>query len=191
MDSLAAKWDNKFTAQRCEDTNACDVLLQNQHLLPSDGVALDYACGLGANALLLARHNLDTNAWDISTVALKKLTTCAESRGLKICTLVRDVEKYPPAPDSFDVIVVSNFLHRPSFPRLVTALRRNGLFFYQTFIANKISELGPKNPDYLLATNELLRLCKGLEILVYREEGKQGNTTFGFRNQAMVVAKKN
>lgn len=165
------------------------MLVQNRHLLPASGTALDYACGLGANAVLLAESNLVTHAWDISTVAINKLHDYAHSLSLEISTSVRDVEKFPPEADSFDVIVVSNFLHRPSFSKVVAALRHGGLLYYQTFIANKVNEIGPSNPEFLLATNELLQLCKDLEILVYREEGLQGNTRTGFRNQAMVVAK--
>ena len=151
---------------------------------------MDYACGLGANALLLAERKFTTHAWDISKVALKKLDVYASSLGLTISTLERNVEINPPDPNSFDVIVVSNFLHRPSFVRVVAGLRRNGLLFYQTFTQHKVNDCGPMNPDFLLDTNELLQLCQGLEILVYREEGLQGDTGIGFRNQAMVVAKR-
>lgn len=190
MNELATKWDKKFAAQGCESTIACEVLVQNQHLLPANGKALDYACGLGANATLLTEHKLETQAWDISQVALEKLDDYATSRGLRISTQVRDVEVQPPAPHSFDVIVVANFLHRPSFPALVKAVRKNGLLFYQTFSVNKVDEIGPANPNFLLTSNELLQLCGGLEVLVYREEGVQGDISSGFRNQAMLVAKK-
>ena len=189
LNELAAKWDKIFAAQNCNALNASDVLVQHRHLLPSSGTALDYASGLGANAVLLAESNLTTQAWDISAVALKKLDEYANSLNLDISTTVRDVEKFPPEPGSFDVIVVANFLHRPSFSSVVAALRHGGLLFYQTFTANKVNQIGPTNPKFLLTTNELLHLCKGLEILVYREEGLQGETQAGFRNQAMVVAK--
>lgn len=190
MNELAAKWDKKFATQSCNALNACEVLLQNRHLLPVSGTGLDYACGLGANAVLLAESNLITHAWDISTVAIKKLDDYAKSLSLNISTLVRDIEKSPPEPNSFDVIVVANFLHRSSFSDLKNALCPGGLLFYQTFITNKVNEIGPSNPDFLLANNELLRLCEGMEVLVYREEGVQGNTNSGFRDQAMVVAKR-
>ena len=190
LGELAKKWDKKFSALTCESAVACDVLVQNQHLLPANGKALDYACGLGANATLLAEHKLETQAWDISLVALDKLDGYANSRGLKILTQKRNVETQPPAPNTFDVIVVANFLHRPSFPALVKAMRKNGLLFYQTFSVNKVDEIGPSNPNFLLTSNELLHLCGALEVLVYREEGVQGDTSLGFRNQAMLVARK-
>lgn len=190
MNEIAVKWNKIFAEQACDTAPGSDVLMQNRHLLPASGIALDYACGLGANAISLAQHNLETHAWDISDVALNKLNQYAKLRDLKIVTLVKDVEAQPPAPNSFDVIVVSNFLHRPSFPDLINALHHEGLLFYQTFITNKVNEIGPSNPDFLLASNELLHLCQGLEILVYREEGVQGDTNSGFRDQAMIVAKK-
>ena len=189
MSELAAKWNKKFAEHTCEATAACDVLADNQHLLPTNAKALDFACGLGGNAVLLAELELETHAWDISRVALDKLDHYAKVRKLNISTYERDVEIYPPEPHSFDVIVVSNFLHRPSFSKLIKALRKDGLLFYQTFTANKVTDIGPTNPDFLLGKNELLELCIELEILVYREEGMQGNTASGFRNQAMIVAK--
>ena len=51
-------------------------------------------------------------------------------------------------------------------------------------------ETGPSNPKFLLDKNELLHLCKDLEILVYREEGTTGCITQGWRNAAMIIAKK-
>ena len=190
MNELTGKWNKKYAEQCCEDQFACEVLSLNLHLLPAQGVALDYACGLGANALLLAKHKLTTHAWDISTVALDKLNQFAQSQGASVSTRVCDLESQPPEPDSFDVVVVSNYLHRPSFPQLKESLRKQAVLFYQTFIVDKDSTIGPSNPDFLLRSNELLQLCSGLKILVYREEGLQGNVQQGFRNQAMVVAKR-
>ena len=51
-------------------------------------------------------------------------------------------------------------------------------------------ELGPSNPNFLLNKNELLHLCAGMEVLVYREEGTNGCIAEGWRNKAMIVAKK-
>ena len=190
MNKTVEKWDKNFAHQSCEATSACEVLAQNTHLLPTKGKALDYACGLGGNALLLAQNHLNTHAWDISQVALDKLQHFASASGLTISVNTRDVEKQPPAYQSFDVVAVSNFLHRPTFSMLLDSIRPSGLLFYQTFIVDKASDVGPSNPDYLLKPNELIKLCAGLRVLVYREEGMQGNTELGWRNQAMIVARK-
>ncbi len=190
MNDLTEKWNKQYAVASVEIIPPSDVLEQNVHLLPASGKALDYACGLGGNALLLAEKKLETHAWDISQVALTALDQRAKSRKLELITEVRDVETCPPETSSFDVIVVSRFLHRPSFPALLSAIREGGLLFYQTFIRDKINSSGPNNPDYLLRSNELLTLCNTLNVLVYREEGKQGEINAGWRNQAMIVARK-
>lgn len=187
---MNAKWDEKYEQSAKQDINACRVLKENSHLLPKNGIALDYAAGLGGNALLLSECKLISHAWDISLVALNKLKQGADELKLSVITEVRDVEVNPPEAEKFDVIVGSNFLHRPTFADLITALHPGGLLFYQTFTQEKVSQQGPFNPDYLLKKNELLSLCSSLEILVYREEGVCGELKKGWRNQAMVVARK-
>ena len=187
---LKDKWDKTFSQSENKNTVANEVLQQNAHLLPAFGAALDLACGLGGNALLLAQAGLETHAWDISGVALAKLQASAQGAGLKILTQTRDVEINPPAPDCFDVIVVGHFLYRPGFDALLAALKMNGLLFYQTFTREKVSQSGPSNPDYLLGKNELLDLCRDMKILVYREENKQGDISRGWRDRAMLVAQK-
>jgi len=182
-------WDQRYqTAEHAGD--ACEVLLRYQHLLPSEGKSLDLASGLGANALLLAKRGLESHAWDSSAVALQKLQQFASQQALSVQTLQRDVEAQPPEVQSFDVIVVSHFLHRPSFPQLLDALKPGGLLYYQTFIADKPDGIGPSNPAFVLQPNELLRHASSLGVLAYHEEGQVGDTTQGFRHQAMLVAHK-
>lgn len=163
-------------------------MAENSHLLPTTGSALDLACGLGANALLLARYGLETHAWDSSPVAIERLRQAAQTQDLAISAEIRDVERHPPPADTFDVIVVSRFLCRALAPLLLRALKPGGLLFYQTFVRDKAPDIGPSNPDYLLEPNELLALFADLRLAVYREEARLGDTCRGFRNEAMLVA---
>src|SRR5712691_6619419 len=112
--------------------HAARVLWENQHLLPATGRALDLACGLGGNALLLATHGLETWAWDISDIAVARAQAAAQERGVTLHAEVRDVVACPPCAASFDVIVVSRFLKRDLAPALIQALRLAGLLLYQT-----------------------------------------------------------
>jgi len=164
------------------------VLTENTHLLPNQGRALDLACGLGGNAMFMARQGLQVLGWDYSQVAIEQLKQFAEHQHVKLQAEVRDVVAEPPAPQSFDVIVVSRFLDRSIIPELINALKPGGLVFYQTFIQEKVIDIGPGNPDYLLKPNALLELFSSLRILVYREEGLVGNVEQGFRNEALLVA---
>ena len=182
-------WNQRYRNTAIEQRPA-QVLLQHLHLLPITGRVLDLACGLGANALLLARHGLQTWAWDISPVAIARLNNAARAAGFVIQTEVRDVTVRPPQPDCFDVIVVSHFLERSLANALQAALCPGGLLFYQTFTKSRVDETGPSNPDFRLDDNELLSLFGGLKLRVYREEGLLGDLHLGFRNEAMLVAQK-
>jgi len=181
-------WEARY-ANTCESApQAAPVLRQHAYLLPPEGDALDVACGRGGNALLLAERGLRVTAWDISSHAIKALIAGAERRGLPLNAQVRDVEARPPAPNSFDAITVSRFLARELCPHLRAALRPQGVLYYQTFVRAKATQTGPANPEYLLDDNELLSLFAGMRILVYRDEGTQGDRQCGVRNEAWLVA---
>ncbi len=188
MSSDTDKWDARYRQAR--ESSPAQVLLDNRHLLPASGTALDVACGLGANALLLAEHGLTTHAWDNSSVAIDKLRGRAQAHGVSVEAAVRDVIAHPPGSESFDIIVVTRFLERGLAPQLTRALRVDGLLFYQTFTRTRVSDVGPSNPDYRLADGELLVMFSALQVLVYREEGKVGDISRGFRDEAMMVARK-
>lgn len=185
-----AKWDRIYSERQSAPPQPAEVLLQNYHLLPKQGVALDLACGLGANSVFLAKQGLVVHAWDISSVAIAQLAKLAQQGELQLDTQVRDVKSQPPQPDSVDVLVVTHFLVREMVTELMAALKPGGLLFYQTFCRDKVFAQGPGNPDYLLKDNELLQLFSGLKVRVYREESLLGDQTKGWRNQAMLVAEK-
>lgn len=186
---LHDKWDARYrTADVLGDP--AKVLTENAHLLPSTGQALDLACGLGAGAIMLARHGLSVDAWDISSVAIERLAEAAGSERLAIRSEVRDVEASPPEPAGYDVILVSHFLLRAMAGPLIDALKPGGLLFYQTYTRLSVSDHGPSNPAYRLADNELLELFSSLKLRFYREEGRLGDWRQGCRDIAMMVAEK-
>ena len=191
-DATRQCWDQRYSETLTGQPPAT-VLSAHLHLLPATGTALDLACGLGANALLLARQGLATWAWDISPVAITRLDEYARKAGLAIHTEIRNVVLRPPEPARFDVIVVSRFLERSLAPALQAALHPGGLLFYQTFTKTRTGEgeaTGPRNPDFLLDDNELLHLFKPLRVRFYREEGLPGDSSRGCRNEAMLIAQK-
>ena len=182
-----AKWDRIYSGAREAEPEPAVVLEESAHLLPSKGDALDLACGLGGNALFLARRGLTVSAWDISKVAVGRLASLAEKSGLPLEAEVRDVEAEPFPREAFDVVVVSRFLARPLAKAIIGSLKPGGLLFYQTYVREKLTSTGPSNPDYLLEENELLTLFSGLRVLVYREEGRFGDLSAGSRDEAFFV----
>ncbi|MEH6812069.1 MAG: methyltransferase domain-containing protein [Motiliproteus sp.] len=182
------KWDLRY--QHAQQPNQpAQVVTDNLHLLPSQGQALELACGLGGNALLLAAQGLRVEAWDSSAVAIAKLRSFA-NHNPRVDPRCIDLDQQQPAAVSYDVICVSAYLDRNICPHIEAALKPGGLLFYQTFTLEKVLESGPTNPDFLLQPGELLQLFRGLDTLVYREESSCGNLQLGLRNQAYLVARK-
>ncbi|MGA7802273.1 MAG: class I SAM-dependent methyltransferase, partial [Gammaproteobacteria bacterium] len=169
---------------------AAAVLVENRHLLPARGRALDLACGLGGNAMLLAASGLQTWAWDWSAAAIEAVRKSADEQGFALTAEVRDVVALAPEPERFDVVVVSRFLERALFQSLAATLRPGGLLFYQTFTRERVDGGGPSNPAFRLADNELLQAFGDLRLVVYREEGCLGDPARGLRNEAMLVAQR-
>ena len=152
-------------------------LTDHRHLLPATGDALDLASGSGRNAIWLAEQGFETLAVDRNATALDALNEEAKLRRLSLRSHVVDLENGQPflEPDSFDLIVVVHYLHRPLFPALVRALRPAGVLVYETFTRAQAARGKPTNPAFLLEAGELLTLVRPLRVLTSREgefEGK-------------------
>lgn len=161
-------------------------LAQHASLLPATGTALDVASGRGRNALWLAERGLSVVAVDRDAEVLAQLSQAARARELDLAVRLLDLETgVPDIPAaSFDVIVVTHYLHRPLFPWLVGALRPGGLVIYETFTRAQALRGKPSNPAFLLEPGELVTLVQPLVILAEREG------VFEDRDVASVVARK-
>ncbi len=189
-DVLREKWNQRH-GDPTHQPKAAEVFSQNRHLLSAHGQALDLACGLGGNALLMASAGLEVAAWDLSPVAIDRLKEFADARGLSnLKPEVRDLSLEPLPIDTFDVIVVSYFLERDLVPSLIASLRQGGLIYYQTFTCISVTDDGPSNQIYRLGDNELLKLFSPLAVRFYREENLLGDLSKGQRDVAMLVAEK-
>ena len=183
-----SKWDRIYEAAT-DVGDPARILTEFAHLLPVSGHALDLACGLGANALFLAQRGLHVSAWDASRVAITRLQAAADCQGVAVDSRLRDYERFPPEANSFDLLVVSNFLYRPILPDLRNSLRPGGLVIYTTHTVERPDFMGgPSNPDYLLQSGELLDMFCHFRIHAYREEGLLGDIRQGERGRASIVA---
>ena len=190
MDALIDKWNRIYSESDQGLYPAVQVLTENDFLLTTTGTALDLACGLGGNAIFLAERGLAVTAWDISIVAIDKLTTYAVQQGLNINACQQKITTDSFSECCFDVIVVSRFLDRTLSDAIIGALKPDGLLFYQTFTREKTSRKPPNNPDYLLTENELLELFSPLRVIFYRENALIGDQQRGLRNEAQFVGQK-
>jgi tellurite methyltransferase len=168
------------------ESQASDWLVSHATLLPSQGAALDVACGRGRNTFWLAARGFAVDAVDRNEEAIAAVRQGAAERGLAVRAEVRDLETTSPnlGASCYDVIVVVHYLHRPLFPRLLAALRPGGVLVYETFTRAQARRGRPTNPAFLLEPGELRVLTAGLVRLDDREG------TFGGRDVASIVARK-
>jgi 2-polyprenyl-3-methyl-5-hydroxy-6-metoxy-1,4-benzoquinol methylase len=187
MEALIDKWNQIYSQCEPDDLSATEVLKDNAFLLPKSGNALDLACGLGANAIFLAHHGLAVAAWDLSPVAIAKLTAHSRLQGLNISACEKNITSKSLEKSCYDIITVSRFLDRTLTDAIIAALKPDGLLFYQTYTKQKTFDQGPRNPAFLLKKNELLELFSPLTVIYYRENGRCGELMQGLRNEAQFI----
>ena len=178
------------------DSAPSRFVTQQLHRLPK-GRALDVACGSGRHTLYLASHGFEVEAIDRDAENIAKLAATVRQRHLTQVTvkqvdLERTTEERPEFPsDTYDVIVVCFYLHRPLFPWLIEALKPNGVLLYETFtIDNYVRHRHPRRWEFCLAQNELLRLTSSLRVLSYDEGEHEGGSGMGSVFTVQLVAQK-
>lgn len=132
------------------------------------GEVLDLACGSGRHAKWLAGRGHVVLAVDRDERSL------ALAAGQGITTMQADLESaedfvWPFAAQRFAAIVVTNYLHRPLFPHLLSSLAADGVLIYETFAAGNGQFGKPSNPHFLLQPGELLQLCAGLRVVAFED----------------------
>jgi SAM-dependent methyltransferase len=128
---------------------------------------LDLACGHGRNARFFARLGHPVHAVDRDAAALASLQGLPD-----VSILQADLENgpWPLAAQRFGCIVVTNYLHRPLFPAIISALADDGLLLYETFAAGNERFGKPSNPAFLLKPGELLEVVRGhLRVIAFED----------------------
>jgi hypothetical protein len=69
----------------------------------------------------------------------------------------------------FAAIVVTNYLHRPLFPRLAESLDEGGVLIYETFMVGNERYGRPSNPNFLLRPGELLEAFGTLTVAAFEQ----------------------
>ncbi len=151
------------------DLNPASFLVENLKLLPK-GKVLDLAMGEGRNALYLAGQGYAVEGVDRSPEAVKKALQLAKERRLKIKAEVGDLEKdYFLVADYYDLIICFNYLQRSLIPQIRAGLKMGGFVLYETYTIDQQRFGHPRNPDFLLLHEELLRLFAGFRVVLYHE----------------------
>ncbi len=126
-------------------------------LIP-DGRVLDLACGSGRHARLLAALGHAVLAVDRDEAALELLAEAGiETRVFDLEQADADqLSEWPLQPSSYSGVVVTNYLYRPLIDALLASVVPGGVLIYETFAQGNGQFGKPSNPDFLLASGELL-----------------------------------
>lgn len=143
-------------------TPASEWVQRFSHLLPAASGVLDLACGSGRHATFLAGLGHHVTGVDRDSEALARLPA-------HVTAVHADIENGPwPLPDqTFDAVVVTNYLWRALWPQLLASLRNGGVLLYETFAHGNAAYGKPSRPDFLLAPGELLQVCAGWQVVAY------------------------
>jgi len=137
------------------------------HLIAPGGSVLDVACGHGRHMQWLQAQGLKVVGVDRQAEAIAQVATWGEA-------ILADIENGPwPLPErQFDALVVTNYLWRPLWPRLLESLAPGGVLIYETFAMGQETIGKPSRPEFLLRPGELLTLCQSLRVVAF-EDGYQ------------------
>lgn len=125
--------------------------------------ALDLACGTGRNGLCLLASDIPVVFADRDSQNLEQIKRhltaqpCKRQREMSRFWQV-DLEipgTHPLAGETFGVIMVFRYLHRPLLEGIKKAVIPGGLVIYETFTVEQARIGRPRNPDFLLRPGEL------------------------------------
>ena len=142
-------------------------IARHARLVPKAGPVLDLAAGGGRHTRHFKGLGHPVTAVDRDVSGLADLGEDGQ-----ITVIAADLEGDAPWPlgeRRFAGIVVTNYLHRPLFPRIAAALQPGGVLLYETFGLGNERFGRPSNPDFLLKPGELLGFAEaeGLVVLAY------------------------
>ena len=169
-------WDKRYdTDEYIYGKRENDFLAFCVSQLPK-GEILSLCEGEGRNAVYLARKGYNVTAVDGSQVGLEKAQRLASERGVKIQTIVANLNNYKIEPGKWQGII-SFFCHLPSSLRkkvhreCVNGLVPGGVLVLESFTPAqlKFGTGGPSDLQRLLGLEEAKEELDGLEFLIAQE----------------------
>jgi 2-polyprenyl-3-methyl-5-hydroxy-6-metoxy-1,4-benzoquinol methylase len=131
---------------------------------------LDLACGSGRHALAAAALGAKVTAVDKDAASLEIGRKEAKARQLEVTWRQHDLEAEWPKLESFDAVLVFNYLDRSRMPKIVEAVGPGGILMMETFLeAQKAFGWGPSSDSHLLHSGELNKLVAPLVVIHGRE----------------------
>ncbi|HEY9263172.1 MAG TPA: methyltransferase domain-containing protein [Mycobacterium sp.] len=164
-----ARWDRRYTDRDAvSDDEVClpPVFEPFADAFPTNGRALDLACGRGEAAAWLARRGLQVSGYDVSPVAVARARTLAERCGVVAqCRFeVIDLDDGLPAGPPVDVLMCNRFRDARLDQPIIERLARGGLLAISV-----LSEVGASPGPFRVKAGELQRAFGELDVIAAHE----------------------
>jgi SAM-dependent methyltransferase len=145
------------------------------------GRALEFGCGMGANAIWLAEQGWQVTAIDFSSAAIEKARQFAKERGADVGFVVADASTYQPGGE-FDLVTSFYVQLAPDKRRMMLAMASDVLASGGTLLFIAHDEASPPHgwdeDDYktLTTTDQVVAELPGLRIekAAVFDHGEQG-----------------
>ena len=148
-----ARWNWKYRALTLEKEPDA-TLMSVRCKLRAEGLAIDVACGGGANTHFISNCGYEVIGLDCSFEALRKAKLLASYR--LVSFVVADVDDFVWPTSVFTLVNVVKFLNRRLFKSLAESVKPGGQLFYKTFNARHLIKNPRFSPDYVLRLGELV-----------------------------------
>ena len=165
-------WNSRYQGRELVWTAAPNQFLvaEVDSLVP--GRALDLGCGEGRNAVWLAEQGWTVTAVDFSDVGISKGREMADKRGVEVTWVVEDLNRYQPAEQSFDLVIIF-YIHIP--PDQQRALLRKASEAVAAggtllVVGHDLTNLqdgygGPQDPDLLITPEFVVAALADLDVV--------------------------
>ncbi len=183
------KWDARYSqeAPSADVSPWLEAWFENadEHIVPTSGRVLDVAGGGGRNALWFARRGFDVTLVDISPVAIELAEQRAKEAGVKLTTLVMDLENEPLPDGPWEVILQMHYLDRALFAQYQQILGSSGLLFIEHPTRTNLVRHEKPSAKFLLEDGELPELCHEFVIVSHGEGWNEAG-----KHEARLVARR-
>jgi SAM-dependent methyltransferase len=167
-----AHWEARYADAAEDGDRPPSPWIMNRALaLPADTLFVDVAGGTGRHAGPLANAQRHVVLVDFIELAIRT----AIGRHDRLIGVVAEAGALPIRPASAGAIICVNYLDRSIFTMLSDILLPGGVLLYETFTLRHLELVasgrarGPRNPAYLLQSDEILGLVAPLVVQEHAE----------------------
>ena len=123
-------------------------------------------------------------AVDIDVIGVEDLSS---DDGVEVIEADLEAAPWPLIDQTFDLVLVVNYLWRPLLADVAAALAPGGHLLYETFMVGNEQFGRPRNPEFLLRPGELCEFAahRGLDVLD-AWEGTVGDPTHAMRQRLLA-----